>query len=114
MKILLALDNNVYAEYISLRLKRKGHEVAIAPNGLVASDLLEKETWDKLIIGIVIEYFSGLEVIERMDEDKRRSMQIIIVTRIRNEKLKRNAYALGVTDFLLLPLDTDALMAKIG
>ena len=54
MKILLALDNNVYAEYISLRLKRKGHEVAIAPNGLVASDLLEKETWDKLLLVLLL------------------------------------------------------------
>ena len=114
MKILLVLDNSIYAEYISLKLKKKGYGVTVVPDGLVASELLEKEVWDKLIIGIAINFFSGLEVVEQIDKERKKNMQIIVITHIRNEKVKKNAYALGVTDFLLLPLDTEILMDKIG
>ena len=114
MKILLALDNNIYAEYISLKLKEKGYKVTVVPDGLAASQVLEKEVWDKLIIGIAINFFGGLEVIEQIDKERKKNMQIIVITQIRNEKVKKNAYALGVTDFLFLPLDTEILMDKIG
>ena len=125
MKILVALNSKTYSEYLSFRFKKMGDYALVVSDGLSALDALESEPWDVVFIAVALDYFNGLEVIERYyhfvetlagDKEKHADFmktRFIIVTRLRNEKVRKNALALGVSDYFQLPLKTSLLIDKV-
>lgn len=119
------MNNEIYSEYISFCLQGDINSLKVVNNGLDAISSLKEETWDKVIIGITLEYYNGLEVIGQFREFQHAISQnalsqnsyynpeFIIVTRIRNEKSKKNAASLGVTNYLNTPVDTTTLLKLI-
>lgn len=117
------MRNRVYSDYLSYRLTREGHEVRITDNGLCALNEMKATPWDLVLIGILIEYYNGLEVIAAYrafcdtlpQEEKARytATRMMVVTRVRSEQAQKNARNLGVSDYYTLPLKTSLLMTKI-
>lgn len=123
MKVLVAMRNRPYAEYLSYKLKNEGNIVQIADDGLSALKLMKGQYWDIVLIGILLEYYSGLEVIaeyrkycKTLSEDEKEAhakIKIMIITRVRSEQARKSARSLGISEYMELPLNTSILMKKI-
>ncbi|MDD2953907.1 MAG: YaiO family outer membrane beta-barrel protein [Parabacteroides sp.] len=106
------MRNKVYSEYLAYKLEREGHEVHIENDGLSALEAMRGVRWELVLIGILLQYYNGLEILaeyRRHGGDAR----VIIITHVRNEQARRSAAKLGVSDFFALPIDTSLLMRKI-
>ncbi|MEG2492462.1 MAG: hypothetical protein RSA67_07965, partial [Alistipes sp.] len=68
MRILIAIQNRVYSEYLTCRLSRYNHEITLVHNGLDAINALKENVIDVVVLGMTLEYFNGLEVVKLFRE----------------------------------------------
>lgn len=124
MRILIAIQNRVYSEYLTCRLSRYNHEITLVHNGLDAINALKENVIDVVVLGMTLEYFNGLEVVKLFreyqvsesvlnGEKPLYNPHIVIATRIRNEKTMKNAADMQVKDYLHMPIQTETLINTI-
>ena len=68
LRILLAEDDQVMREYLTRALERSGYAVTAVDRGTAAIPLLETETFDLLLTGIVMPEMDGIELARRATE----------------------------------------------
>lgn len=122
MNILIGLRNNVYADYLGYNLRLLGHDVNVVEDGLDIVDLLFSKDWDIVIVGILVSYYNGLEILERYQKyfDEKLKEQsnfvkakIFIVSSFYDQVSMQQAKSLGAIDYFVVPLDTDELLNNI-
>ena len=79
-RILVAEDDPHILRLISMWLKRQGHEVLEARNGLIARDLIEAEPIDILVSDINMPGIDGLELIETVLPEGRVHRGVVVLT----------------------------------
>src|ERR1700759_1576140 len=65
LKLLFADDEKSLQELMSLELPRMGHEVTVCPDGLTAAAALERNSYDCILVDLVMPGLSGIEVIAK-------------------------------------------------
>lgn len=122
MNILIGLRNNVYADYLGYNLRLLGHEVKVVEDGIDIVDLLFSKDWDVVIVGILVSYYNGLEILERYRKysDERLKEQsdfvkakIFICSSFYDKVSMLQAKSLGAADYFVVPLDTEELLNNI-
>lgn len=122
MNILIGLRNNVYADYLGYNLRLLGHDVNVVEDGLDIVDLLFSKDWDIVIVGILVSYYNGLEILERYQKyfDEKLKEQsnfvkakIFIVSSFYDQVSMQQAKSLGATDYFVVPQDTEELLNNI-
>jgi len=80
--ILLAEDNRVNQQVAKSMLERLGHRVDIAANGLIALEMLEKESYDAVFMDVQMPEMDGIEATKRIRQrdDDRGRVPIIAMT----------------------------------
>jgi DNA-binding NtrC family response regulator len=79
MKILLVDDEKAILDLMALSLKKKGHSVMTALNGLVGCEVLAANSFDILITDLIMPEMSGIKLIEHV-RHRYPEMKIIAVT----------------------------------
>lgn len=82
--------------------------VGTASNGIQALELIRKEKTDILITDIRMPGLNGLELIEKVREISP-EIKIMIISGYANFEYAQNALKQGVSDYLLKPINKDAL-----
>lgn len=82
--------------------------VGTAANGIQALELIRKEKTDILITDIRMPGLSGLDLIEKVRQI-RPEIKIMIISGYANFEYAQNALKQGVSDYLLKPINKDAL-----
>lgn len=122
MNILIGLRNNVYADYLGYNLRLLGHDVNVVEDGLDIVDLLFSKDWDIVIVGILVSYYNGLEILERYQKyfDEKLKEQsnfvkakIFIVSSFYDQVSMQQAKSLGATDYFVVSQDTEELLNNI-
>jgi diguanylate cyclase (GGDEF)-like protein len=107
--ILVVEDDAASAELLTLHLTQSGYKVAHAFDG---EEALEKAATLRpfaILLDIMLPKKDGWEVLQALKEDESTSrIPVLIHSIIDNKDL---AFALGATDYLLKPLDKDALLS---
>ena len=112
MKILLVDDNKGITDLLSEMLKIEGHECIVAGDGKNSLVLLQKQKFDVTILDINMPYFSGLDVIDSLEQSGKLDEQKIVVLSaapIPDEKLEELEKR-GVHACLRKPVDIDLLL----
>ena len=65
-KIVLAEDNSVLSLLLKLNLQKAGYKLFIALDGKQAIELIEEHNPDVILTDIMMDYFSGLEIISHV------------------------------------------------
>jgi len=65
VRILLAEDDDSMREYLARALERTGYQVRAVESGVVALELLQKESFDLLLTDIVMPELDGIELAQR-------------------------------------------------
>jgi PAS domain S-box-containing protein len=112
VKILLAEDNTVNQEFLSIILKKKGWNVISVSNGKDAITELMKDHYDVILMDIEMPVMDGLEV-----SIKLRSLgintPIIALTAYAMKGDKEKCMNAGMNDYLAKPIKIDELFKKI-
>lgn len=79
-RVLVAEDDPHILRVISMWLKRQGHEVLEARNGLAARDSLQTEAVDILVTDVNMPGLDGLELIESVLPQQRVRQGVVVLT----------------------------------
>ncbi len=102
--ILVAEDDSRVGESLRLLLKKKGHEVVLAPNGKEALQLLRHEAIDLVITDVVMPKMDGIELLEAV-KDLRPETEVIVISAQGTIEKAVQAMKLGAFDFIEKPIN---------
>ena len=111
-KVLLVDDEQEFLEIMSERMQAPGMEVITASSAEKALSLLEKESFDAIVLDFQMPDIDGMEALKAMKK-KRPESQIILLTGYATIEKSVEAMKIGATDFLEKPADLEALAEKI-
>ena len=111
-KILIVEDDQKIARVIQLELEFGEYEVAIAYTGKEALERYARDTFDLILLDVMIPELNGLEVLRRIrqkDEDTR----IIMLTARDAVMDKVSGLDSGANDYMTKPFEIEELLARI-
>ncbi len=112
--ILVVEDNASLRSYIELILS-ENYEVFAVENGLLALQLLEKQTPDLILSDIMMPEMDGFQLLEKLKSDPHyRHIPVVMLTARADVQDKLRALRIGVDDYLLKPFEEEELLARIG
>ncbi len=111
-KVLLVDDEKEFLEIMSERMESRGMEVTTAASADKVLSLIEKESFDAIVMDFQMPGMDGMEALKAI-KDKKPELQIILLTGYATVEKTVEAMKIGATDFLEKPADLEALTEKI-
>ena len=111
MKILIVDDEDMIREVIKEYSEDVGYQTDEAEDGKIALEKINKNTYDLLILDIMMPEMDGFTVLKNISKEK---MIPTIVLSARGEEYdKLNGFDLGIDDYLTKPFSPKELIARI-
>ena len=115
MKLLIVDDNPINQKFLYYSLK-KYYEIEMADNGLEAVEMLEKNSYDVVLMDLSMPVMDGAEATLRIRKSlnaKNKHVPIIFVTTNDFEHDRIRCMANGGSDYLIKPVDIGELLNSI-
>jgi len=110
--VLLVEDNPEAAEILARHLDGGGFRTDIARTGIQAVAMARELSPVAITLDILLPEIDGWEVLNRLKADElTRNIPVVVVSIIDNPTLGR---ALGATDYFVKPVDSGALLSRLG
>ena len=113
MKILLVEDNNNLALNITEYFESKDYVIDYAADGNTAFSLLVSETYDVLVLDIMLPGMDGISLCQKLRDKKGNEMPVIMLTARDTEQDKLKGFSVGTDDYLVKPFSLPELEARI-
>ena len=112
--LLVVDDNPANRDLLARRLERKGYQVTVASGGQQAIMLVESESFDLILLDIMMPDVNGMDVLETVRRNHIASeLPVIMVTARDDSEDIVNALTLGANDYVNKPIDFPVLFARI-
>lgn len=111
-KVLIVDDQEDFALLLAERMEVRGLTVRTAFSGAKALELVEQESFDAILLDMVMPEMDGMETLRRLLE-KDPELQIIMLTGHAELQKGIEAIKQGAKDFLAKPAELNELMEKI-
>ena len=111
-KILIVEDEQKLSRVIQLELQYENYETEIANTGTEALRLIQEQTWDLVLLDIMIPELSGLEVLRRIRRTDDHTPIILLTARDQVHD-KVSGLDLGANDYVTKPFQIEELLARI-
>ncbi|MDS0527812.1 response regulator transcription factor [Clostridium sp. SHJSY1] len=109
-KILIVEDDQVVSDIIKLNLQMVNYNTKQVYDGEEAIKIIGKESFDLIILDVMIPKIDGFEVIEKI---KNEELPVIFLT-ARNSLLDRvKGLKMGADDYIVKPFESIELLARI-
>jgi len=113
--ILVVDDNRVNRLKLSRGLEQQGHTVALAENGQRALEMIQTQSFDLVLLDIVMPKMDGYQVLERMKRcSALRDIPVIVISALDEMESVVRCIEMGAEDYLPKPFDPVLLKARIG
>jgi class 3 adenylate cyclase len=113
--ILVVDDHPTNRLKLSLGLKQQGHTVSQAESGRQALDMLRRESFDVVLLDILMPEMDGHEVLRQMKSDNAlRAVPVIVISAQDEPESIIRGIELGAEDYLPKSFDPVLLKARIG
>ncbi len=112
--LLLVEDHKPLAETVGLFLENAGFTVDYAADGLTALHLGTVNTYDAIILDIMLPGLDGFEICRRLRADAGISTPILMLTARDQLDDKLRGFSEGADDYLLKPFDLPELSARLN
>jgi len=100
-KILLIEDDEMISGMYKTKLLQDGYEIALAPNGIDAINMVEAEKPDLILLDIIMPGLDGFSVLEDFRQNKKITVPIILLTNLGTDEDKKKGEDLGATGYLI-------------
>lgn len=112
-KILLIEDEEVIIEMYKLRLEKEGYEVQVARNGAWGLKVACQESFDLIIMDMVMPAMNGYEMLEKIKKNKAcKNIPVIVLSNSAQDNEINKAKELGATSYFLKSQITPAKLVK--
>ncbi len=113
--LLVVDDVEANRDVLSRRLERQGYTVATAENGPQALARLRAETFDLVLLDIMMPEMDGYEVLQRLKADEAlRHIPVIMISALSEMDSVVHCVEMGAEDYLPKPFNPTLLKARIG
>ena len=112
MRILVVEDEKRIADFLGRGLESAGYNVAIAPDGQTAIDLVHATDYDLITLDMMLPDMDGLRVLERIRNRKTNPPVLILSARGAVED-RVKGLELGADDYLTKPFSFVELLARV-
>lgn len=112
-RILIVDDDRLFRTYACDILKPEGHDIWTATTGEEAFHLLKSERFDIIIVDVVMEQLSGLDLVRRILEADH-DQEIVMVTGLEDVRTAVEAMKLGVSDYILKPIEPQPFLMLVN
>ncbi len=112
--VLLAEDDEISRIFVEKLLQGKNCRVVSVESGHGVLDALEKEQFDILLMDIQMPEMDGIQAVKRIREREKESgrhLPVIALTAHAMEDHRKECLLAGMDDYLVKPLDVDALFS---
>lgn len=110
IRILVVDDEKPINDLINMNLTEAGYECVCAYDGITASDLVEQERFDLVLLDIMLPGANGYEVLEYI---KPMEIPVIFLTAKGTTEDKVKGLKLGADDYLTKPFEIVELLARV-
>jgi len=113
-KVLLVEDHADLAETVGDYLDRQGFVVDFAADGLQALHLGASESYDAIVLDVMLPGVDGFEVCRRLRNNGKRSTPILMLTARDQLEDKLAGFDAGADDYLVRPFDAPMIETLAG
>ena len=111
MKILVVYDEKLLVKGIKFNLENDGYEVDAAFDGEEAVRLVEENTYDVILLDLMLPKIDGLEACRRIREFS--NVPVIMLTAKTGDNDKLIGFEYGADDYITKPFNIMELKARI-
>lgn len=113
--ILVVDDDPVTRLMLTAGLERDGHQVATVENGAEALDLVRSQSFDVVLLDVLMPLMDGYGVLEQLKGDPNlRHIPVVMVTSVDDIDSAVRCIELGADDYLSKPIDPVLLTARVN
>lgn len=116
-KILLAEDDGVSRNMVTIMLKQKGFVVVAVENGMEALTAFEKDKFDLILMDVNMPYMDGYSAtakIREIEENRNYHTPIIAMTAYALKGDREKCLEMGMDDYISKPISLNQAMELIG
>jgi len=110
-KILIVEDERAIRDLIKIELKAQGYKCDDAEDGEMATDYIEQNEYDLVLLDIMLPKVDGYELLEYIKETK--NIPTIFITAKSQTKDKIKGLREGADDYIAKPFDIEELIARV-
>ena len=112
--LLVVDDNEMNRDLLSRRLTRRGHSVDTAEGGLQALDRIAAESFDVVLLDIMMPGIDGWETLTRLKRDpETANIPVIIFTAREHTRGHQKSAEMGAADYFRKPFEPDELIELV-
>ncbi|MGI8819971.1 MAG: response regulator, partial [Chthoniobacterales bacterium] len=113
--VLVVDDIEANRDVLSRHLKRQGYQVATAADGRQALEKLRAETFDLVLLDVMMPEMDGYEVLQGLKADHTlRHLPVIMISALSELESVVRCIEWGAEDYLSKPFDPTLLKARLG
>jgi len=111
-KILLVEDEKHLAKGLSFNLKKEGYQVTVAEDGLAALDCLREDSFDMMILDLMLPKMGGMEVVKKVRETNIR-LPVLMLTAKTTDEDRTLGLEAGADDYITKPFHLPELLLRV-
>jgi DNA-binding response OmpR family regulator len=112
MNILLVDDDQQLTTLLKMQFEGRGHHIDVAYNGYDGSCLALKNSYDVIILDLMLPGMNGRKVCTKLRE-KQVGTPILMISSLDSQEEKHSGIMAGANDYMVKPLPFEALHEKI-
>jgi two-component system OmpR family response regulator len=113
MNVLLIEDDKRISEFIIKGLEENNFTVHLAETGEIARDLIQHDTWDIILMDIMLPGIDGIQLTKLM-RFKKNHTPVLMLSALSDTDDKVNALDSGADDYLVKPFHFKELISRIN
>jgi adenylate cyclase len=114
-KLLLVDDDRQTRLKLTRTLSAQDHTVDAVESGKAALEILATESFDLILLDILMPEMDGFEVLRRLKADVQLSeIPVIVISALEDEQSEEKCMQLGAQAYLSKPIDAALLNARIA
>ncbi|KKB38635.1 response regulator transcription factor [Bacillus thermotolerans] len=111
-KVLVVEDEEKIARILELELTYEGYEVGKALDGLDGWRLFHDQSWDLVLLDVMLPGISGIELLRRIRSSDPQ-IPVILLTARSSVEDKVSGLDLGANDYVTKPFEIEELLARV-
>ena len=114
-RLLIVDDISDNRTILTRRFQRRGFDVVEAECGLTAIELIDKESFDLVLLDVMMPGMDGIETLKRIrGQNSASELPVIMVTAKSESTNIVDALALGANDYVTKPVDFAVALARVN
>jgi serine phosphatase RsbU (regulator of sigma subunit) len=114
-RILVVDDNEMNRDMLARRLLRQGYAVDVAENGRRALERARAETYDLMLLDVMMPELDGRQVLEQwMQDPELKNTPVVMISASDDTETVARCIELGADDYLPKPFNPVVLRARVG